>query len=483
MKNETEKKLTGKRKLFFTMLKIGCIGFGGGNALIPVMQQKLVEQEKFVSAEDFEEDVMVASVTPGALPVEIAGGIGSRLYGWQGMLLGAIGMAFPGVLLTLVFLAGMSGMSESVARQIHFLTIGISAYIICLLIDYVVTTLRRASGISEMAQIWLVLSVVFLLTCGKTLYRLFGVEGTPMFAIATIHIFVVALFLIFFLHGTRTALKLAVAAILSILYVLCVGKGSVFPCVVFYVVGGCIFALSLYVLTKSILRENSCRILSLSDTRIELTALFCSVILFAIPSINISWQALPYIGSGILSSLISFGGGDSYLTVADGLFVETLLVSEEEFYGVIVPLVNLLPGSILCKTLTGIGYYIGYDATRSLPAAICIAWSGFMASITASCGVFSLVRCLYRHFQKLEIFHVVRHVIRPIVSGILVTVALALIYQTRNIGIVEGLGWMPVCLVLLLTLLNSWFYFARGMSNLKILSLSSGLSLLVCNIQ
>ena len=36
----------GKFDLFSIMMKIGCIGFGGGNALIPVMQQKLVKQEK-----------------------------------------------------------------------------------------------------------------------------------------------------------------------------------------------------------------------------------------------------------------------------------------------------------------------------------------------------------------------------------------------------------------------------------------------------
>ena len=482
MKPEKET-IMGKRKLFYTMGKIGCIGFGGGNALIPVMQQELVEQEKVVSVEDFDEDVVVASITPGALPVEIAGGVGSRLHGWWGMLLGSIGMAFPGVLLTVLFLAGMSGMSEPVARQIGFLTVGISAYIICLLMDYVVTTLRRASGTSGMAQVWLVLGVVFLLTCGKTLYRLFGVEGTPMFAIATVHVFAVAFFLIFFLYGTRTAWQMAVAAILSILYILCAGKSAVFPPFVFHIVGGCMLVLSLRALTKSMFRGNSFQALPLADTRKELAALFGSVLLFAIPAVSISWQAMPYIGSGILSSLMSFGGGDAYLTVADGLFVETMLVTEDEFYGTIVPLVNLLPGSILCKTLTGIGYYIGYNATRSLLCAVCIAWAGFMASIAASCGVFSLVRCLYRHFQQLEIFHVVRQVIRPIVSGLLITVSLALVYQTRKMGIAEGLGWMPVFLLLVLSLLNSWFYFARNMSNLKILSASIGIAMLVCNIQ
>ncbi|MBR3458423.1 MAG: chromate transporter [Selenomonadaceae bacterium] len=191
-------KTLGKFKLFRIMTKIGCIGFGGGNALIPVMQKELVEETKAVKPDDFDEDVVVASITPGALPVEIAGGVGSRIFGWRGMLLGSVGMALPGVFLTLVFLSCLSGLDKDIARQINFLTVGISAYIVCLLMDYVASTLRRAKTASGMAQMWLVIGIVFLLTCGKTLYRLMEISSPPMFGLATIHVFAVAFFLIFY---------------------------------------------------------------------------------------------------------------------------------------------------------------------------------------------------------------------------------------------------------------------------------------------
>lgn len=58
-----------------TMLKIGFIGFGGGSALIPVIEDEVVEKDKIVSEEEFNDDVMIASITPGALPVEVATGI------------------------------------------------------------------------------------------------------------------------------------------------------------------------------------------------------------------------------------------------------------------------------------------------------------------------------------------------------------------------------------------------------------------------
>lgn len=52
-----------------TMLKIGFIGFGGGTALIPVIEEEIVEKNKVVTEEQFNNEVMIASITPGALPV------------------------------------------------------------------------------------------------------------------------------------------------------------------------------------------------------------------------------------------------------------------------------------------------------------------------------------------------------------------------------------------------------------------------------
>ena len=71
-------KLDSKKELglFASMLKIGFIGFGGGSALIPVIEKEVVEEQKLVSKKEYDKDVIVASITPGALPVEIATGLG-----------------------------------------------------------------------------------------------------------------------------------------------------------------------------------------------------------------------------------------------------------------------------------------------------------------------------------------------------------------------------------------------------------------------
>lgn len=469
-------------KLFRVMVKIGCLGFGGGNALIPIMQKELVEETKAINANDFDEDVVVANITPGALPVEIAGGVGSRLHGWQGMLIGSVGIALPGVLLTLIFLSWLSGLSPAVARQINFLTVGISAYIICLLIDYVVQTLSRAKDTVGIVQIWLVIGIVFLLTCGKTLYKFLGVTSSYMFGLATIHVFAVAFFLLVYLYEKRTLKRLSLAAMLSICYILCVGKASLLQLpFLFYVTAILMLIFSTHSLQNSLFYDKAWRLVSFADTRWEITALILTVTVFTILAFLITPNALIYVGSGFLSSLMSFGGGDAYLTVADGLFVETNFITDDEFYGILVPLVNLLPGSILCKTLTGIGYFIGLDSTATVVGAYIVAIAGFAASIAASCGMFTLVKCIYRKVQQLEIFQMVRQVVRPIISGLLLTVALALFYQVRKLGIAENIGWQSTLLMLILALFDSWLYFGRGIPNVKVLLVSITVAMVGCN--
>src|SRR5699024_2057272 len=127
-----------------TMLKIGFIGFGGGTALIPVIEEEIVEKNKVVTEEQVNNEVMIASITPGALPVEIASGIGYQTDGNRGMMAAASAMAFPGAFLTVLFLVLFSSAGASVKTQISYLAVGISAYIILTLIKYCTGTLQQA---------------------------------------------------------------------------------------------------------------------------------------------------------------------------------------------------------------------------------------------------------------------------------------------------------------------------------------------------
>ena len=423
-------------KLFSSMAKIGVIGFGGGNALIPIIHKNIVEEEGLVSQEEYEEDVLVASITPGALPVEIAGGIGRRLAGWKGMMAGSVGMAFPGVFLTILLLSFLTELEAGLVRQVSFLTVGITAFIVCMLTDYVIQTMKRADNLSLRLQYGVIILGVFTLTGEKNLYRLFGIDRIPVFGLSTINVFLTAFFLI--------------------------------------------FIYSIFQRNRQFGQE--IRFWGIVEMGKEVCMLLFFVVLTGIFAYFVAKNVVDYLRNGLLSSLMSFGGGDAYLTVAEGLFVESGFITEDIFYGSIVPLVNILPGSVLCKTLSAVGYFIGFVQSGSIWGGYIVAIAGFFTSIAGSCGVISVVGWIYRMFGEIPVFRLIKKWIRPIVSGLMLNVMLSLVYQARKIGIAENMGWMPVVVMVVIYGINMFLYYKKRINNVIMVLVSVGMSWVLCNL-
>jgi chromate transporter len=193
--------------------------------------------------------------------------------------------------------------------------------------------------------------------------------------------------------------------------------------------------MALYVIKRSTVTGDVIKTGVLKQFRDETIALILFFGILAGTSELITRGGAAFLWKGLLSSLMSFGGGDAYLTVADGLFVQSEIITEDQFYSTLVPTVNILPGSILCKTLSGIGYLYGLDQIGTHAGAIAMAVIGFACSVVASCGVFTLVGYVYECFGNLTIFRQIKKWIRPIVSGLMGNVMLSLIYQSKKLGI------------------------------------------------
>ena len=109
------------RKFLYSMFQVGCIGFGGGSALIPVIEREVVDRQGLDKKQNIEKDVIVASITPGALPVEIAASIGRRRYGVKGMVAGAVMMALPGAVMTVLLVAVLSAFQERILSVVNMI--------------------------------------------------------------------------------------------------------------------------------------------------------------------------------------------------------------------------------------------------------------------------------------------------------------------------------------------------------------------------
>jgi chromate transporter len=378
-----------------SMLKIGCIGFGGGNALIPVIEKELIGEGKLDTKENFEKDILIANLTPGALPVELAASLGWRNFGARGMLLGSMAMALPGVAATILLLTCLTPLRARIGTIMDLLTVLISIYIIVLIVRYIKKVYLDCKKFSSLffRRAVFVMLAVFLLSCGKNLYSLLGIEGTPLFCFSTFHILAFA-FVIILIINTIRRIRASVK------------KKKKAP-------------------TRTTELERP----------YDLLIWFLFLLVIALPALlfrNSLINYLIFMGKGCISTLLSFGGGDAYLAVADGLFVESGIVSSSAFYGDIVPVANILPGSILCKALTAIGYYYGISTTGSVAGGLVFALGGFAVSVSFSCMVFRMVHYLYEHLSGFRSMQTISHYIGPIICGLLGTVILALLILMKN---------------------------------------------------
>lgn len=474
------------KKLMISLFRIGCIGFGGGSALIPVLFQRTVQKDKLVSQDDFNHDVAIATVTPGALPVEVSAGIGQQTCGTVGMYTGSIAIALPGTLLSLLIVSLLSQFDNSIIRQIHFLAIGVSAYIISVLFQYVKGTLQAAENRKQKRFSVAVIVISFALTCGKDLYHVLGItDAQPVFAIGTIDVMAVALFLICWTHGKYTPQKMIPAIFIAVLFCLCKGKLALFAGTrIPLLLEILMVIMAVYGLKQDLgTRRTHIDIVSFKRMLWECGSSLLLLVVLSIPAMLLLEDTLDYLIRGMFSSLVSFGGGDAYLALAGGMFVSSGLVQHRDFYSVLVPVVNATPGSILCKVLAGSGYFLGYRATESILTGFLVALAGFSCAIAMSCITFSVAAFFFDGLEGFHTFSVLKRVLRPMISGLLLTVCLGFFYSCLQIG--AGCSWPDICapiLCIILTLANL-FYSSKCGSHPVCMVAGSGLcSFVFCNL-
>ena len=86
------------KKLFsmlLTFLKIGLFTFGGGYAMVAIIENELVEKKKWITHEDFLDIIAIAESTPGPIAVNTATFIGYKLSGVLGSVFCTLGVVLP----------------------------------------------------------------------------------------------------------------------------------------------------------------------------------------------------------------------------------------------------------------------------------------------------------------------------------------------------------------------------------------------------
>lgn len=89
-------------QLFWSFFKIGTFTIGGGYAMIPLMEEEIVDRRKWLTREEFLDQLALSQSMPGVLAVNMATGLGYRLRGWRGALSAIVGNIAVPILLILI---------------------------------------------------------------------------------------------------------------------------------------------------------------------------------------------------------------------------------------------------------------------------------------------------------------------------------------------------------------------------------------------
>lgn len=117
-------------KLFTTFFKIGAFTFGGGYAMIPLIQHEVTQKHKWITDDDVLEIVAIAESTPGPIAVNSATFVGYRVCGVIGSIAATLGVVVPSFLIMLGVFFILNRFQDLPAVQYAFM--GIRACVLAL---------------------------------------------------------------------------------------------------------------------------------------------------------------------------------------------------------------------------------------------------------------------------------------------------------------------------------------------------------------
>ena len=122
--------------LFWTFCKIGALTFGGGYAMLPIIQREIVENKKWSTEKEILDYYAVGQCTPGVIAVNTATFIGYKLRGITGGIIATIGVVFPSLIIILTIASFLQNFADMAIVQSAFA--GIRVAVVALIITTVI---------------------------------------------------------------------------------------------------------------------------------------------------------------------------------------------------------------------------------------------------------------------------------------------------------------------------------------------------------
>ena len=114
MKSDSSSRTKTLVELFFVFFKIGAVTFGGGLAMLPIIEKELVIKRNWVTKDTLLDYFAIGQATPGIIAVNVATFLGYSRAGILGAIVATLGVVTPSIIIISIIAKFLSGFSENI---------------------------------------------------------------------------------------------------------------------------------------------------------------------------------------------------------------------------------------------------------------------------------------------------------------------------------------------------------------------------------
>lgn len=163
--------------LFFTFARIGGLTFGGGYAMLPILQKEVVEKRGWATEEELMDYYAIGQCTPGIIAVNTATFVGQNTAGILGGIIATLGVVFPSLIIISLIAAFLQNFADLAIVQNAFAGIRVC---VCVLVFNAVMKLWKKSVIDKKTLVIFLIVMIgnFVFDLSPTIFVIFaGVSG------------------------------------------------------------------------------------------------------------------------------------------------------------------------------------------------------------------------------------------------------------------------------------------------------------------
>ena len=139
------KKLKDLFTIYFAFFKVGAFTFGGGLAMMPMLQKELIEKKQWLSEEELIDYYAVGQSTPGIIAVNVATFVGYKRAGILGGIFGTLGIISPSLIIIMILANLINSISDYpiVQKALTGINVAVAALLTSVIINFAKKTIKN----------------------------------------------------------------------------------------------------------------------------------------------------------------------------------------------------------------------------------------------------------------------------------------------------------------------------------------------------